>query len=585
GLVHRDVKPDNIVVRGDGAAKVLDFGIARREGAAGDLAAMSTITAEGALVGTPLYWSPEQLRGEPTDARADQFSWAVTAYEVLTGKPPWSADQALALLSKILTADPPPLVGLAGPVPEEVERAILRSLAKRPDDRFPSIDEAADALEPFAIPRAGAGETSAATSRTDTRSKADEGRATGPAPIVREAKTAPRPLATPGLPERAGAGSRPFLSGHAYAAIAAVVALLITVALSRTGAPPVKPQENAPAPLPIGTLACSDAELEGRGALPELAPAIGVGACARLAVEAGVDWTTKGGDSRVFVAVKLDGGTTEVTLKVGDRSRTGRGPTPIEAMSAAAETLAKELAPPPMRPEEIAAWGAKDAEGARSIRRTWRRMQLDFAPDDQAAAKELVEKYPESALAHTIAWIADVGGVDARHRAKERASALSISLPPGRAKVVQLISSPTPATRAEALKIARQAYAEAPDDLFVVTQYVRTTVEAGAVEEGFAVLDRVCARWPSEAIWPAARAILIAPTRDLERDAKYLAHMRSVLPETAAWQENVRHSVLTGNLEEARRALALGLNLGLGQTSSQMGRFYAERARAVVDLA
>lgn len=575
GLIHRDVKPDNIVVRDDGTAKVLDFGIARKDesGAAGDLAAMSTVTADGSLVGTPRYWAPEQLRGEAIDARVDQFSWAVTAYELLTGKPPWNADQALALLSAILTADPPPFIGIAGPVPKEVEKAILRSLAKRPDERFASIDEAADALEPFAIPRAAASEASARTA--------------APAPIVREAKTEPRPLFPPGAASTEAIGWHRRISGHGYAAIAAVVALLITVALGRNGfqAPPTKPQESTPGPLPIGTLACADAALEGRGALPELASAIGVGACARLAVEAGVDWSPKGGDSKVEVSAKLEGGVTEIALTVGDRSRIGRGATPIEAMSAAAEALAKELAPPAMRPEEIAAWGVKDAEGAHRIRRTWRRMLLDFAPDDQAAARELVEKYPESAIAHTIAWVADVGGIDARDRAKERARELASALPSGRAKIVALTSAKAPTTRAEILKVVRQAYAEAPDDPFVAVHYVRTTVEAGAVEEGFAVLDRMCARWPSESIWIAARAVLHAPTRDLERDAKYLAHMRSLLPETAAWQENVRHAVLTGHIEEARRALALGLNLGLGQTSSLMGRFYAERARAIVDLA
>jgi hypothetical protein len=72
------------------------------------------------------------------------------------------------------------------------------------------------------------------------------------------------------------------------------------------------------------------------------------------------------------VAAKLDGEGAAITLTVGDRSRTGRGATPIEAMSEASEALAKELVPPPMGSEELAAWGAKDAEGARRIRRTWR---------------------------------------------------------------------------------------------------------------------------------------------------------------------------------------------------------------------
>ncbi len=158
GVVHRDVKPDNVMIRDDGAVKVLDFGIARRQDGLVDPSApteagasLGTLTERGAIVGTPRYAAPEQLRAEPLDGRTDEFSWGVMAYELLSGSLPWGDDDStLTLLSKVLSADPPPLGERAPDLPPAVVSAVTRALAKRPDDRFATIDEAADALEPFA---------------------------------------------------------------------------------------------------------------------------------------------------------------------------------------------------------------------------------------------------------------------------------------------------------------------------------------------------------------------------------------------------------------------------------------------------
>jgi serine/threonine-protein kinase len=153
GLVHRDVKPENVMVRADGVVKVLDFGIARRTAAdvdptAATSQALPTLTAEGSRLGTPLYMAPEQIRGDGLDGRADQFSWGVLAYELLGGRPPWRGGaDALAIAASILTDDPAEAVLSAAGVPARVRAVVLRALSKRPAFRFASMDDVVRALE------------------------------------------------------------------------------------------------------------------------------------------------------------------------------------------------------------------------------------------------------------------------------------------------------------------------------------------------------------------------------------------------------------------------------------------------------
>ncbi len=154
GLVHRDVKPENVMIREDGRVKVLDFGIAKR--AASDAVdatsstegyVVPTLTGQGVIVGTPLYMAPEQLRAEALDGRCDQFAWGVVAYELLTGKPPWSTTGgSIALVSQILSAPPPPFAPEAN-VPAALVSVVLRALSKDRAERFESMDALLLALE------------------------------------------------------------------------------------------------------------------------------------------------------------------------------------------------------------------------------------------------------------------------------------------------------------------------------------------------------------------------------------------------------------------------------------------------------
>jgi eukaryotic-like serine/threonine-protein kinase len=140
GVVHRDVKPDNVLVvkREDGTelAKVIDFGISHNPRPAGT----PPITRSGAIIGTPEYMAPEQAAGDPVDRRTDVYAVGVLAFEMLTGELPISAATPIATLVAHQTRTPDPPSRRRSSVPPEVDALVLRALAKRPEDRFASME-------------------------------------------------------------------------------------------------------------------------------------------------------------------------------------------------------------------------------------------------------------------------------------------------------------------------------------------------------------------------------------------------------------------------------------------------------------
>jgi len=136
GIIHRDVKPANIMISKTGAVKVMDFGIARALADGGN-----SVTQTAAVIGTAQYLSPEQARGEPVDARSDVYSLGCVLYEILTGEPPFVGDSPVAVAYQHVREDPtPPSVKHPGISPE-LDAVVLKALAKNPDNRYQSAAE------------------------------------------------------------------------------------------------------------------------------------------------------------------------------------------------------------------------------------------------------------------------------------------------------------------------------------------------------------------------------------------------------------------------------------------------------------
>jgi TonB family protein len=286
GVIHRDLKPGNIMVQPDGRPKLMDFGVARLE--------TSAVTDTGRFFGSPSYTSPEQILGTELTQRADLFSFAVVAYETLTGRRPFQGESVTAIIYRVVHDDPPPPRSVNEQLPPVYDAAFARALNKDPAGRFPSAIAFVSALV------------------------GDEGQAQfaelSAQPLLEALLSVPSaPAETQALPDVQaavrGAKSRNLWRGLAAAVAVVAVAGLAVSFRGRAAAPVAEPGVRAVGPLrietePVGVPVWLDGRLVGRS--PLSVPLLPGAHQVRLA---------KDGYAPAAVALEVAGGTTPAPLR------------------------------------------------------------------------------------------------------------------------------------------------------------------------------------------------------------------------------------------------------------------------------
>ncbi len=214
GLVHRDIKPGNILLDDQGRALITDFGIAKAESHA-------DLTEVNQVVGTAKYLSPEQVEGGWVDSRSDLYSLGVVLHEMLSGQPPFLADSSAATAIARLTRDPVPLRQLRPAVTPRLESLVLRCLARQPDDRFPDARDLVEALEDAEI--------DLDEEATTFRPRSSNGHATTSMPRANPSSPTTRPKAVAQRRRSAPSGSTWMVLG-----VTVVTLVLVVVAVAST---------------------------------------------------------------------------------------------------------------------------------------------------------------------------------------------------------------------------------------------------------------------------------------------------------------------------------------------------------------
>jgi eukaryotic-like serine/threonine-protein kinase len=218
-VIHRDVKPSNMMLTVQGVVKLMDFGIARPSNDIG-------MTLTGTTLGSLNYMSPEQVRGSEVDARSDLYSFGVSLYEMVTGQLPFQGNSNYSVMSAHIEQAPPPPINLRPDLPKGLNEIILMSMAKEPKDRFQSADAFANALETVltaAAPPAPSPATAAAAVAVPAR-----------APALSAAQPAVAPTQPSTVAAAAAAGGAPRSSGHRglYMALGGVLVVAMLAAAS-----------------------------------------------------------------------------------------------------------------------------------------------------------------------------------------------------------------------------------------------------------------------------------------------------------------------------------------------------------------
>jgi serine/threonine-protein kinase len=254
GIVHRDVKPANIMFDHDGKVMLTDFGISKA------LQSASGFTGTGMIIGTPHYMAPEQAKGQPVDGRADQYSLGVVGYRMITGQLPFSGDSVHTILYKHIFEEPAAVRSIRADVPDYLSQAIARSMAKEPAQRYATMEEMATALWPEQpitprgirtanVPRPKGPVT--AESPTEAVAAASSAPTTplpSAAPLARPVRPAPA-----AAKKKSSAGVFVLIAVVAAAAIGGYVALRPKAAPQQLALPPAPPAAPV-APPPAGPL-------------------------------------------------------------------------------------------------------------------------------------------------------------------------------------------------------------------------------------------------------------------------------------------------------------------------------------------